>query len=104
MRMLTSSLMFAVLLASTACGKKNAPMNDTTATLAPAPSDGSAKTTPPAGAPVRGTVAAVSDTAITVTTATGAQEIHIVAPLTVYGRTPSDLAHVTPNAFVGITS
>jgi hypothetical protein len=54
--------------------------------------------------PVRGTITAVSDSSLTVSTATGAQQIHIAAPLRVYTRTASDLAHVTPNAFVGITS
>jgi hypothetical protein len=54
--------------------------------------------------PVRGTIASVSDTALTVTTSAGVQVVHIEAPLHVYARTPSDLAHVTPNAFVGITS
>jgi hypothetical protein len=53
---------------------------------------------------VRGTITAVSDTSVTVSTATGPQRIHLTAPLRVYTRTASDLAHVTPNAFVGITS
>ena len=92
------------LLASTACSKRDAPLNDTTVALAPAPSDVKPAASSTALTPVRGTVAAVSDTAITVTTSTGAQQIHIVAPLHVYARTPSDIAHVTPNAFVGITS
>jgi hypothetical protein len=54
--------------------------------------------------PVRGTISAVSDTALTITTPAGSQQIHIVAPLHVYTRAGSDLAHVKPNTFVGITS
>jgi len=96
------SLVAATFMTSAACGTHDAPRNDSTAALAPAPAE-SAKSSSPM-TPVRGSVAAVSDTSITVTTATGAQTIHIVAPLHVYTRTPSDLAHVTPNAFVGITS
>jgi hypothetical protein len=53
---------------------------------------------------VRGTISAISDTALTVSTASGPQPVHIEAPLHVYARASSDLAHVTPNAFVGITS
>ena len=34
----------------------------------------------------------------------GAVKVHLGNPLTVYGRTPSDLAHVTTKSFVGITS
>ena len=101
----TLSLAAATLLTSVSCAKKDAPLNDTSATLAPAPAETpAAAPASAAGTPVRGTIAAVSDTAITVTTPTGAQQIHIVAPLKVYARAASDLAHVTPNAFVGITS
>jgi hypothetical protein len=92
----------ATLLAS--CSKRDAPLNDSSVVLAPAPPDTSATPSSAASTPVRGTVAAVSDTALTVTTASGPQQIHVDAPLRVYARTPSDLAHVTPNAFVGITS
>jgi hypothetical protein len=54
--------------------------------------------------PVRGSITAISDSSLTVTTASGPQQIHVVAPLKVYSRVASDIAHVTPNAFVGITS
>jgi hypothetical protein len=55
-------------------------------------------------ATLRGTIASINDTTVTVTTSSGSQVVHIVAPLHVYTRTKSDLSHVTPNAFVGITS
>jgi hypothetical protein len=97
-----ASLSVAALLTSAGCAKQDAPPSDTTTVLAPAPAPPPAS--PTAMTPVRGTIAAVSDTAITVTTAAGAQQIHIVAPLHVYASAPSDLAHVTPNSFVGITS
>jgi hypothetical protein len=102
------SLIAATLLTSASCSKREAPPNESAAggALAPADTSGSAPANASGGGmpPVRGTIAAVSDTTLTVTTATGAQQIHILAPLRVYTRTPSDLAHVTPNAFVGITS
>jgi hypothetical protein len=99
----TLALAATALLITASCAKHDAPVADTTAGHALAPADTSAPSTA-AMTPVRGTIAAVTDTAITVTTATGSQQIHIVAPLRVYTRTTSDLAHVAPNAFVGITS
>jgi hypothetical protein len=103
-RLCLLSLVAVSTLSATACTKHDAPLNDSTAVLAPAAADTPAAAAGTAMTPVRGTVAALSDTALTITTTTGAQQIHIVAPLRVYARTPSDLAHVTPNAFVGITS
>ncbi|HEY2025531.1 MAG TPA: hypothetical protein VGG78_00895 [Gemmatimonadaceae bacterium] len=97
------ALAATALLTSASCAKHDAPVADTTAGRALAPADTSASSTA-LMTPVRGTIAAVTDTALTITTATGPQQIHIVAPLRVYTRTTSDLAHVTPNAFVGITS
>jgi hypothetical protein len=101
-----------LLIALPACSKQDAPLNDTTAmVLAPAPapaasdsgaSAGSSSSTAPPT--VRGTVTSVSDTALTVSTATGDVQVRIAPPLTVYTRTPSNLAHVTPTAFVGVTS
>jgi len=59
----------------------------------------------PAGiTPVRGVVASVSGGELTVNSQSGAVKVHLGNPLTVYGRTPSDLAHVTTKSFVGITS
>jgi hypothetical protein len=103
-RLCLLSLVAVSTLSATACTKHDAPLNDSTAVLTPAPADTPAAAAGTAMTPVRGTVAALSDTALTITTTAGAQQIHIVAPLRVYARTPSDLAHVTPNAFVGITS
>ncbi len=100
----TATLAVAMLLTSAAGGKKDAAVNDTAGALAPAPADTTVATTPPPMPSVRGTVASVSDTSITVTTSTGAQAIRLAAPLKVYTRVKSDLSHVTPNAFVGITS
>jgi hypothetical protein len=95
------------LLAMAACSTHDSAPVDTTR-LMPAPADASApEPTARAGAApasIRGTITAISDSALTVATADGPQQISIVSPLRVYTRVPSDLAHVTPNAFVGITS
>lgn len=108
LRARTLSLAVATLLAAASCGKRDAPAYDSTGSLAPALPDTAAAapaaTSGSAMAPVRGTITAVSDSSVTVSTATGTQQIHLIAPLRVYTRTASDLAHVTPNAFVGITS
>jgi len=93
------------MLASSACtARRDAPATDTSAARIPAPADSPAAATDSAPPPLRGTIAAVSDSVVTITTSAGAQQLRIIAPLRVYTRTKSDLAHVTPNAFVGITS
>jgi hypothetical protein len=93
-----------LLVVVPACTKRDAPLNDTTVALAPAPSDSSASATPNGAAPVRGTLTSVSDTALTISTASGDVHVRITPPLKVYTSTPSDLAHVTPTSFVGVTS
>jgi hypothetical protein len=97
----TVTLAAATLLTSAACSKKDSPI-DTSGALAPADASVPPPDVPPAT--LRGTVASINDTSVTVTTSSGSQVVHLVAPLHVYTRTKSDLSHVTPNAFVGITS
>jgi len=90
-----------------ACSKHEVPATDTTVALAPAPASESASPATPAASAspsIRGTISAVTDSTLTVSTATGAMRVRIAPPLHVFARTSSDLAHVTPNAFVGITS
>jgi hypothetical protein len=50
----------------------------------------------PAGVtPVRGVVASVSGDLLTLKSPTGSVKVHLAKTLTVYTKTPSDLAHVT---------
>src|SRR2546429_3613385 len=59
----------------------------------------------PAGiTPVRGVVTSVSGDVLTVNSQTGLVNIHLGRALKVYKRTPSDLAHVNSESFVGVTS
>jgi hypothetical protein len=91
---------------SLACAKSETPSRDTTAML-PAPPESSAANpaaAPPTAPSVRGTLASVTDSVLTVTTPRGDQSVRIIAPLHVYTRKPSDLQHVTPSSFVGVTS
>jgi hypothetical protein len=90
------------LLIAVSCTKRDAPLNDTTVALAPPPADSSSTST--GAGLVRGTLTSVTDTALTIATASGDVHVHVAAPLNVYTRTPSDLAHVTPTSFVGVTS
>jgi hypothetical protein len=67
--------------------------------------EASARSRAPSGAtPIRGTLAGVTDTTLTVSSPSGEVRVRIVPPLRVFTRAPSDLAHVTPTSFVGITS
>ncbi|MDB4882678.1 MAG: hypothetical protein JWL95_1444 [Gemmatimonadetes bacterium] len=89
------------------CAKNDAPSPDTSAALLPAPSETAAAApaaSSPAATPVRGTLASLTDTMLSVMTANGEARVRIVAPLRVYVRKPSDLQHVTPSSFVGVTS
>src|SRR5438132_8939950 len=59
----------------------------------------------PAGiTPVRGVVTSVSGDVLTVNSQTGPVKIHLGRALKLYKRTPSDLAHVNSESFVGVTS
>jgi len=53
---------------------------------------------------VRGRLAAVSDTALTVTTRDGDVHVSLMQPVTIYTRAPATLADVRANTFVGVTS
>jgi hypothetical protein len=97
-----------LLLVACSGGDHGAATSDTAASQATsasatssAPSDSSAR----AGrTTVRGRVAAVSDTALTVTTRSGDVHVVLMPPVTIYTRVPATLADVGPNTFVGVTS
>ena len=93
------------IVALAACSSRQSAKNDSSAARAGATASTAGSTSSDTTlVPVRGTIAAVSDTALSVTTAGGTQQIHVTGPLHVYERKTSDLAHVTQNSFVGITS
>jgi hypothetical protein len=54
--------------------------------------------------PVRGTIASVTDSMLTVSSDSGPVRVAIVAPLDVYARVPAKLSDVKENTFVGVTS
>jgi len=53
---------------------------------------------------LRGTISQVSDSALTLSTAGGEVRVALTQPVKVYTRNRADLARVTDDAFVGITS
>jgi hypothetical protein len=71
-------------------------------TVAPVPA--SAQSWPAGITPVRGVVTSVSGDVLTVNSQTGPVKIHLGRAVKVYKRTPSDLAHVNSESFVGVTS
>jgi hypothetical protein len=54
--------------------------------------------------PVRGSIASVSDSMLTVSSDSGAVKVAVAAPLQVYTRVPAKLSDVKENSFVGVTS
>ena len=106
--LLASFTLAATLVFMGGCAKHDAstPAAGDSATTASAPaSTASDSSTPPTDiTPVRGTLASVSDTALTVSTSTGDVTVGVAAPLHVYQRANSDLTHVSAKSFVGVTS
>ncbi|HLB08644.1 MAG TPA: hypothetical protein VK617_03870, partial [Gemmatimonadaceae bacterium] len=103
----------AILLSGTACAKRDASppaatgdsAASTAASTTTAATDSSASPATPSGiTPIRGTLVSVSDTALTVSTATGDVSVAVLPPLHVFSRVPADLSSVTPHTFVGVTS
>lgn len=98
----------AALLALAGCAKHDS-SPATQDSAASSSSSASAATSAPAAGPsditpVRGTLASVSDSAITVTTSAGDVQIVVQQPLHVFSRVSSKLSSVTPSSFVGVTS
>jgi hypothetical protein len=53
---------------------------------------------------VKGKLQAVTSDSLEVVSPSGVVHVKIKQPLTVYGRVPSDMSHVTSTSFVGVTS
>ena len=100
----------SLVLAGCAKHDNSAAAQDSTASASTAPAASttdSATTTSGAPAdvtPVRGTLASVSDSVLTVTTSAGDVRIVVQQPLHVFSRASAKLSSVTPSSFVGVTS
>lgn len=97
------------LLALAGCSKRDGapPAKDSaaaaSASATPSASD-STSAIPSDITPVRGTLASVTDTALTVSTATGDVHVVVAPPLHVFARVAAKLSSVTASSFVGVTS
>jgi hypothetical protein len=101
----------ATLLALAGCAKHDnsaAAQDSAASTSTTASAVTAAPETPSAGpadiTPVHGSLASVSDSAITVKTATGDVRIVVQQPLHVFSRASATLSDVKPSSFVGVTS
>jgi hypothetical protein len=98
----------SALLVLAGCSKRGSPDAQDSAASANASAAPSGSDSTGAGAsditPVRGKLAAVSDSALTVATATGDVHVIVAPPLKVFTRVPAKLSSVTPSSFVGVTS
>ncbi len=96
----------AMAFAAVACSKSNDAKIDTTT---PAPAASTAATSSPTPSPdsmvlVRGTVASMTSTQVVVKTDSASVTVAVTPPLQLYSRGTGDLAHVTPNTFIGVTT
>lgn len=91
-------------LTAVACsrGSNQASVDTTTPQKTPAP----AASAPAADTMtmVRGTVASASAAELVVKTDTSSVTVKVAPPLQVFSRGTGDLAHVTPNSFIGVTT
>ena len=97
-RHLAPAFLFAVVAVS-GCSKGDN-TSSTTASDSATASAGSDS----ANAPLRGTLATLTDTDVTVASRSGTVTLPIAPPLTVYERAPGKLSDVQTNSFVGVTS
>ena len=88
------------------CSKTETAKVDTTTpspTPAPAPSTAAAPTAD-SMILVRGAIASVTATQVVVKTDSATVTVNTPQPVQVFSRGPSDLSHVTPNSFIGVTT
>ena len=95
---LGSSLIVALL----GCGRSEDSNQDTT--LATQTTQTSEAADPNAPVVVRGAVASVTASQVKLSSDTGTVTVSIEKPFRVYARSTSDLTHVKPNSFIGVTT
>lgn len=91
-----------------ACSKSETPKVDTaTPSTAPAPTPSAAASNAPAADSmilVRGSISSVTPTQVVVKTDSATVTVNTPQPVHVFARGKSDLSHVTPNSFIGVTT
>ena len=100
------AMLFVAASAALGCSKADksasSPNSDSASTASAAAA--STSSGPTDITPVRGTVASVTDSVVTVTTASGDVRVSIASPLDLYASVPATLAKVKESSFVGVTS
>jgi hypothetical protein len=97
----------AAVLVSTSmfgCAKKDNSANASDSTTSAASSTTTGAAADSGNAPVRGTLASITDTDIVVASRNGNVSLPIASTFTVYERVPGKLSDVKSNSFVGVTS
>jgi hypothetical protein len=99
----------AALLVLAGCSKRDSspPARDSTASTSAATAPSASGAGPASTSditPVRGKLAVVSDSALTISTANGDVHVIVAGPLHVFARVPAKLSNVKPSSFVGVTS
>ena len=89
----------AMTLAIAACSKHADAVPDT-ASATPAPQAAA----PDAPVMLRGSVASISATDLSLTSDTGTVKVKLAQPFTVYSRVPGDMASVKETSFIGVTT
>jgi len=100
------ALLFIAAAAASGCSKTG--KSASSATHDSASTTSASATSPSAGptdiTPVHGTIASVTDSVLTVSTASGDVRVSIATPLDVYASVPATLSKVKESSFVGVTS
>jgi hypothetical protein len=77
---------------------------DSSASATSSTSSASSSAADSGNAPVRGTLASITDNEIVISSRNGNVSLAVASPLTIYTRVPAKLSDVKSNSFVGVTS
>jgi hypothetical protein len=99
------ALLFIAAAAAFGCSKTDKSASSATHDSASTSAAVAAPSTGPTDiTPVRGTVASVTDSVLTVSTPSGDVRVSIATPLDIYASMPATLSKVQESSFVGVTS
>ena len=104
-RISAAPVLLLVAVAAIGCSKGETSSAATSDSSATTPAATASSTAAPSNiVRVRGNLTAISDTALDLSSDSGAVHVAIAGPLDVYARVPATLSQVTETSFVGVTS
>lgn len=104
-RISAAPVLLLVAVAAIGCSKGKTSSAATSDSSATTPTATASSTAAPSNiVRVRGNLTAISDTALDLSSDSGAVHVAIAGPLDVYARVPATLSQVTETSFVGVTS